>query len=77
MPQSKFLPPCLTLCIRVPNPISGSLFTLVFLVMPSHARADLFKIYVLAVEQYLAQYPLIAVEIMVFDHDNLTGNQVG
>ena len=45
--------------------------------MPGYAGADLFKIDVLAVDQYLAQYSLIAVEIMVFDRNDLTGDQIG
>jgi hypothetical protein len=60
-----------------PNTISSGLLALIFSVMPGHARADLFKINVLAVEQHLAQYPLITVQIMVFDRNDLTGDQVG
>jgi hypothetical protein len=44
--------------------------------MPGRTGADLFKVNVLTVEQHLAQYPLIAVQI-VFHHHNLTSNQIG
>jgi hypothetical protein len=37
----------------------------------------LFKIDVLAVDQYLAQYSLMTIEIMVFDRNDLTGDQIG
>jgi hypothetical protein len=45
--------------------------------MPGYAGADLFKINVLTVEQHLTRYPLIAVKIMVFDRNDLTGDQIG
>jgi hypothetical protein len=40
---------------------------------PSFARRD----NVLTVEQHLTQYPLIAVKIMVFNRNDLTGDQIG
>ena len=66
-PQSQILSSCLTLGVGISNPICGGLLSLIFFVMPGHAGADLFKIDVIAVEQHLAQYPLITVEIMAFD----------
>jgi len=45
-------------------------------VMLGHTGANLLKVDILTVEQHIAQYPLIVVEIMVLHHHKLTSDQI-
>jgi len=45
--------------------------------MPHHTSADLLKVVAIAIDQHFAQYPLMAIQIVVLHHHKLCGNQIG